>query len=131
MGLLDGVAGAVLGKVLGGGQGGGMAQIAMDLFNQNGGLAGVLDKFKSGGLAEQAASWVGTGANLPVSADQISSVLGNGAVAEMAAKLGISPEALSAQIAEHLPTVVDKMTPNGAVEADSGGLLGTVLGMLK
>ena len=130
MGLLDSVAGAVLGKVLGGSQGG-MAQVALDMFNQNGGLAGVLDKFKAGGLAEQAASWVGKGENLPVSAEQISSVLGNGAIAEMAAKFGIDPATLSTQIAQHLPTVIDKMTPNGAVEADSGNLLSTVLGMLK
>ncbi len=130
MGLLDSVAGAVLGKVMGGSQGG-MAQIALDMFNQNGGIGGVLDKFKAGGLAEQAASWVGKGENLPVSADQISSVLGSGAIAEMAAKFGIDPATLSAQIAEHLPTVVDKMTPNGAVEQDSGNLLSTVLGMLK
>ena len=130
MGLLDSVAGAVLGKVMGGSQGG-MAQVALDMFNQNGGLGGVLDKFKAGGLAEQAASWVGKGENLPVSAEQISSVLGNGAIAEMAAKFGIDPATLSTQIAQHLPTVIDKMTPNGAVEADSGNLLSTVLGMLK
>jgi uncharacterized protein YidB (DUF937 family) len=129
MGLLDSVAGAVLGKL--GGQQGGMAQIAMDMFNQNGGLAGVLEKFQAGGLAEQAASWVGKGENIPVSADQISSVLGSGAIADMAAKFGIDPATLSAQIAEHLPTVVDKMTPNGAVEGDSSNLLSTVLGMLK
>jgi uncharacterized protein YidB (DUF937 family) len=129
MGLLDSVAGAVLGKL--GGQQGGMAQIALDMFNQNGGIGGVLDKFKQGGLADAAASWVGKGENMPVSADQISSVLGSGAIAEMAAKFGISPETLSAQIAEHLPTVIDKMTPDGEVTGDSGNLLSTVLGMLK
>ena len=129
MGLFDSVAGAVLGKL--GGQSGGMAQVAMEMFNQNGGLGGILDKFKQGGLAEQAASWVGKGENLPISAEQISSILGNGAIADMAAKFGIDPATLSAQIAEHLPTVVDKMTPNGAVEADSGNILSTVLGMFK
>ena len=129
MGLLDGIAGAVLGKL--GGQQGGMAQMAMELLNQNGGLDGILVKFKEGGLAEQAASWVGTGANMSVSPEQISSVLGDGKIAEMAAKMGISPETLSAQIAEHLPTVVDKLTPNGAVEGESGNLLSTVMGMFK
>jgi uncharacterized protein YidB (DUF937 family) len=129
MGLFDNVAGAVLGKMMG--DKGGMAQVAMEMFNQHGGLNGVLDKFKAGGLAEQAASWVGKGSNLPISAEQISSVLGSGAIADMAAKFGISPETLSAQIAEHLPTVVDKMTPDGEVTADSGNLLSTVLGMLK
>jgi uncharacterized protein YidB (DUF937 family) len=129
MGLFDSVAGAVLGKMMG--DKGGMAQIALDMFNQNGGLGGILDKFKEGGLGEQAASWVGKGENMPISAEQLSSVLGSDAIAGMAAKFGISPETLSAQIAEHLPTVIDKMTPNGAVEADSGNLLSTVLGMLK
>lgn len=129
MGLLDNLAGTVLGKF--GGQQGGMAQIALDMFNQHGGIGGVLVKFKENGLAEQAASWVGKGENMPISADQLSSVLGSDAIAGMAAKFGISPETLSAQIAQHLPTVIDKMTPNGAVEADSGNLLSTVLGMLK
>lgn len=129
MGIFDSVAGAVLGKVMG--DKGGMAQIALEMFNQNGGLTGILDKFKEGGLAEQAASWVGKGENMPISAEQISSVLGNSAIAEMAAKFGIDPDTLSSQIAEHLPTVVDKLTPDGEVSADSGNLLSTVLGMLK
>ena len=129
MGLLDSVAGAMLGKL--GGEQGGMAQIAMDLFNQNGGLSGILDKFKQGGLGETAASWVGKGENMPVSSDQIASVLGSGAIAEMAAKFGINPETLSAQLAQHLPGVVDKLTPDGEVPAESGNILSTVLGMLK
>lgn len=129
MGLFDSVAGAVLGKL--GGDQGGMAQVAMEMFNQNGGLSGILEKFKEGGLGETAASWVGTGANIPVSAEDISNVLGNGTIAAMAAKFGINPETLSAQIAEHLPSVIDKLTPDGEVPAESGGLLSTVLGMLK
>lgn len=129
MGLFDSVAGAVLGKL--GGEQGKMAQVAMDLFNQYGGLSGILEKFKANGMAEQVASWVGKGANLPISAEQVSSVLGNSAVAEMAAKFGITPEALSSKIAEYLPTIVDKMTPDGDVPADSGNLLGTLLSMLK
>ena len=130
MSLFDDIAGAVMGKVMGGNQGD-MAQIAMEMFNQHGGINGILDKFKQGGLGDLAASWVGTGANLPISADQISSVLGSGQIAEMAAKFGLTPEVLSSQIAQHLPSVVDKMTPNGEVIADSGSLLSSVLGMLK
>ncbi len=130
MSLFDSIAGAVMGKVMGGEQGG-MAQVAMEMFNQNGGLNGILDKFKQGGLGDVAASWVGKGENLSISADQISSVLGNSQIAEMAAKFGITPEILSSQIAQHLPGVIDKMTPNGEVGADSGNLLSSVLGMLK
>jgi uncharacterized protein YidB (DUF937 family) len=129
MGLLDSLAGGMLEKMMG--EKGAMAQVAMDMLNQHGGLSGVLDKFKESGLAEQAASWVGKGENLPISADQIASVLGNGQLAEMAAKFGIDTNTLSAQIAEQLPTIVDKLTPDGEVPTDSGNLLKTVLGMLK
>ena len=129
MGMLDGLVGSVLGKVMG--EKAGMAQVAMEMFNTNGGVGGILEKFKTGGLADAAASWVGTGDNIPVSADQISSVLGSDQIAAMAAKFGIDPATLSAQIAEYLPSVVDKMTPNGAVEADSGNILSSVLGMFK
>ena len=128
--MLDGLVGSVLGKVMG--DKAGMAQVAMEMFNSNGGVAGLMEKFKAGGLGDAAASWVGTGENIAVSPDQISSVLGEGAIADMAAKFGLTPEVLSAQIAEHLPTVVDKLTPNGEVSAESGGgLLSSVLGMLK
>ena len=129
MGMLDGLVGSVLGKVMG--EKAGMAQVAMEMFNTNGGVGGILEKFKTGGLADAAASWVGMGDNIPVSADQISSVLGNDQIAAMAEKFGIEPATLSAQIAEYLPSVVDKMTPNGAVEADSGNILSSVLGMFK
>ena len=129
MGLFDNLASAVLSKV--GGEQGKMAQIAIDLFNQNGGLPGILEKFKASGMAEQAASWVSKGENLPISAAQISHVLGNNAVAEIAAKFGISAEALSSKIAENLPTMVDRMTPDGVMPADSGNLLATLLSMAK
>lgn len=129
MGLFDSVAGAVMGKL--GGEQNGMAQVAMDMFNEHGGLSGLIEKFKEGGLGEEAASWVGKGENLPISAEQISSVLGSGAIAEMAAKFGLTPEVLSNQIAQHLPGMVDKMTPNGEVSSDSSNLLSSVLGMFK
>ena len=129
MGLFDSVASAVMGKL--GGEQGNMGQVAMDMFNQHGGLSGVLEKFKESGLGEQAASWVGKGENLPITAEQISNVLGDGEIASMAAKFGITPETLSSQIAEHLPNLVDKMTPNGEVSADSSNLMTSVLGMFK
>ncbi len=131
MSLLNDVAGAVMGKMMGGGNQGGMAAIAMELLNSNGGIGGLLGKLQASGLGDAAASWVGKGANMPVSADQITSALGGGQLAEIAAKFGISPDVLSSQLAEHLPGVIDKATPNGEVTAESGNLLGSILGMLK
>lgn len=129
MGLFDSLAGNMLGKL--GGEKGAIAQVAIDLFNQNGGLPGVLEKFKAAGFSNQVASWVGTGANQQISADQITQVLGSSTITTAADKLGISSNEISAKIAEYLPQVIDRMTPNGEVGKDSGNLMATLLGMLK
>lgn len=129
MGLFDNVAGAVLGKMMG--DKGAMAQVALEMFNQHGGLAGVLEKFNQAGLGNLVASWVGKGENLPLTPNHVTDVLGATTIADMAAKFGLTPEMLSAQIAEYLPSVVDKLTPDGKVDNNSGDLLSTVLSMMK
>lgn len=129
MGLFDSVAGAVLGKMLG--EKSDMAKVAMEMLDKFGGIDGILTKLKEGGLADIAATWVGNGKNAPVSSNQITDALGADTIAEIAGKFGLSPDMLSGQLAEHLPNVIDKMTPNGEVNNNSNDLLGTVLGMLK
>lgn len=129
MGLFDSLAGSMLGKL--GGEKGAIAQVAIDLFNQNGGLPGVLEKFNAAGFHNEVASWVGNGANLQISAAQINQVLGNSSIQNAAAKLGMDAQNISAKIAEYLPQVVDRMTPNGEVSRDSGNLLATLMGMMK
>jgi len=129
MGLFDSLAGAVLSNMSG--DKGAMLQIAMDLFKQNGGLEGVVAKFNEAGLSEQAASWISKGDNLPISAEQVIEVLGRDSIAGIAEKLTMSPSDISAKIAEYLPQAIDKMTPNGEVDSNSGNLLTAVMGMLK
>lgn len=129
MGLFDSVAGAVLGKMLG--EKSDMAKVAMEMLDKFGGIEGVLAKLKEGGLADIATTWVGNGKNAPVSSNQITDALGADTISEIAGKFGLSPDMLSGQLAEHLPNVIDKMTPNGEVNNNSNDLLGTVLGMLK
>jgi uncharacterized protein YidB (DUF937 family) len=129
LGLFDSLAGAVLGNM--GGDKGAMLQIAMDLFKQHGGLEGILTKFNEAGFSEQTASWVSQGENLPISAEQIIQVLGRDSIASIAEKLTLSPTDISAKIAEYLPQAIDKMTPNGKVDGNSGNLLAAVMGMLK
>jgi uncharacterized protein YidB (DUF937 family) len=131
MGLLDSVVGALGGQE----QNSVMSQVMGLINNPNGGgLAGLLEQFKAGGLGHLADSWVGTGQNLPISAEQIQSVLGSEKIQQMAAKIGIAPEALSGQLAKLLPQAVDKVTPDGTVPDQStlqqglGGLLKGLLG---
>ena len=67
-------------------------------------------------------SWVGTGTNAPITADEIHQVLGSDQVKALTAKAGINPDTAGAAIAQLLPTLVDKLTPNGAVPERSNVL---------
>jgi uncharacterized protein YidB (DUF937 family) len=85
------------------------------LNNRQGGISGLAAAFQEKGLGHIASSWIGTGENLPVSADQVQQVFGSEQIQAFAQKAGIPPEAASARLAESLPTVVDKLTPGGQV----------------
>ena len=104
----------------------------MHLINnpQTGGLQGLIQSFQQGGLGDIVNSWVSSGQNLPISAEQIQSVLGGSGLQELAAKLGISPAQASGSLAEMLPQMVDKMTPNGEVP-QGGDLLSQGMDLLK
>jgi uncharacterized protein YidB (DUF937 family) len=133
MGLLDTVIGAL-------GQGGGGAQnpqaalisAVIGMLGQGGGqggglggLAGLVAKMQQGGLGEVASSWVGTGQNLPISPDQLGSLLGGDTIGNMAGQLGMNQGDLLGQLSQMLPQVVDKLTPQGQIpQGDIGGLLG-------
>ncbi|WP_027468386.1 YidB family protein [Deefgea rivuli] len=127
MGLLDSLAGQLLG---GGNTEGGMGALA-GLLEQQGGVSGLLEKFQQGGLGEVAQSWVSTGQNLPISAEQIQSVLGSDMVASIAEKFGVDPQAAAGQISTLLPQLIDGLTPNGEVEGGSPDLMGAAMGLLK
>ncbi len=130
MSLLDQVAGALSGSQSGGGDT--LVVTIMQLVNdpKHGGLLGLVQSFQHGGLGEVVNSWVSTGQNLPISADQISSVLGGSSLQDIAAKLGITPEQASGQLAELLPQAVDKLTPTGQLP-QGGDLLAQGLEMMK
>jgi len=128
MGLLD----SVLGSLTKGGSGSGNqlldAVLSMVSNPDTGGLSGLLARFQESGLGNLADSWVSTGRNLPISADQIQDALGSGQLGAIAEKLGLSQGDAASKLAELLPGVVDKLTPNGQVP-DAGGL-GDLLGSL-
>ena len=129
MGLLDSVVGSL---AAGNTQGGnGLLDVVMQLIqNQPGGLAGLVQSLQQGGLAEVVSSWVSTGQNMPVSAQQVASALGGDQLQNIAAQLGVSPEQASGSLADLLPQVADQLTPNGQLP-EGGDLLTQGLVMLK
>jgi uncharacterized protein YidB (DUF937 family) len=81
-------------------------------------------------LGNVISSWISSGQNLPISGDQIASVLGNGTLGNIASQLGIDPAQASGQLAQVLPGLIDKLTPNGSAPAGGLGNAGDLMGML-
>jgi uncharacterized protein YidB (DUF937 family) len=130
MGLLDNLESQTLGNVLGGSSNPLAAGILQMIQNQPGGLQGLVQSFRDKGLGGLVSSWISVGPNPPISADQVHQVLGSDQVKALAAKAGINPDAASSAIAELLPGLVDKLTPNGSVP-DHGNVLEMTANMLK
>jgi uncharacterized protein YidB (DUF937 family) len=116
--------GDVLGSVLAGGQSG--AANAGGL----GGLGALLNGFQKAGMGDHAASWVGTGQNMPISADDIGKVFDQGALSQIAQQAGVSHGDASAGLAALLPQLVDHLTPGGQMP-DAGGLEAGLGDLLK
>jgi len=87
---------------------------------QSGGLAGLVQNFQKNGLGDVVSSWISTGKNLPISADQIQRVFGNQQVSQLAQSVGIEPEKVTSALASVLPGLVDKLTPNGKLPNEEG-----------
>ena len=123
MGLMD-----QLGQAVGGMMGGQTAQNPLlqavtSLLGQKsslGGLAGLVQTFQKNGLGDIVNSWVSTGKNLPITPDQIKQGLGSDFLSQLANEAGVSPDTASAQLSSLLPDLIDKLTPNGKIEA--GGI---------
>lgn len=132
MGLLNEIVGKITG-LMGHGEGeqSGLLEGVMQLLGnkETGGLGGLVQSFQENGLGGIISSWIGTGENQPISADQIQQVLGNETIQNIAAKAGIAPEEISGKLAEFLPGVIDKLTPDGTIP--EGGLLEKGMEFLK
>jgi uncharacterized protein YidB (DUF937 family) len=115
MALLDDLIGGVVTAV-----GGDMAPVLTKLLQDNGGVEGLAQKFQSGNAGEVFSSWVSTGENKAIATGMVTQVLGSAQVQQLAQKMGVDPEQASAFIAKALPQVIDKLTPNGTIEAGGG-----------
>lgn len=129
MGILDNVLN---------GLGGDAASGVGDLLRGQGGVGGLVEKFNQAGLADVVGSWIGTGANANISAEQITAVIGHGPLADIAAKMGVTPQQAGETLAGLLPEAIDRLTPGGQLNgADDllgklpGGLGDMIGGFLK
>ena len=97
---------------------------------QNGGLEGVLGKLRQGGLGQQADSWVSTGQNMNISADQLQQIFGSSTMRDLASQLGMPQEQAGSTMAQVLPELINQLTPQGQVPANGDEEIAEGLSML-
>jgi uncharacterized protein YidB (DUF937 family) len=117
MGLLDNLEGMATSRIAGSNPA--AAEILQMIQNHPGGLNGLIQAFHSNGLGGLVNSWTSTGENQPATPDQMQQALGSDKVQAMAQSLGISPDAAKSTLAQLMPMLIDKLTPNGSVPEQS------------
>ncbi len=132
MGFLEDMAGKALGGAAGNQGSGDMVSAVLGMINNQGGIGGLVQAFQNKGLGGLAASWVGTGPNLPATPDQVQAAVGSNAITEIAEKLGLPHNVVIDQLTALLPGIIDHLTPNGQVPQGMGSIgLEMLQGMLS
>ena len=108
-GLGDLLKGA-LGGLLAGGAAGGVI---------SGGLGDLLRQFQQNGQGDTANSWVSPGPNKQIAPDDLANALGADQIDALASQSGLSREELLAGLSQHLPDVIDHLTPDGRLPTES------------
>ena len=105
--------GGLLGK-LGGSLGGAGAGGLL-----SGGLGELIDRFKQGGHADTADSWVKTGPNKECTPAALERAVGPEVLDTLAKQTGLPRHELIARLCRDLPDAVDKYTPEGRLPSEA------------
>jgi uncharacterized protein YidB (DUF937 family) len=116
MGLFDSLGGALKG-VLGQAEAAALPALINAALAKTklGDLGGLVNQLQQRGLGPQVQSWLGSGANMSITPDQLRNALGNDQVKQLAAHFGVPIDQVLNQLAQHLPTAVDQASPNGTL----------------
>jgi uncharacterized protein YidB (DUF937 family) len=128
MGLFDQIVSGLEAKE---GQQAALYEEVASLVTQSGGVNGLIQQFQQKGLDGIITGWVGSGANPPITAEQIIQVLGQDKITAIAAKVGLSEQQVSDGISKLLPVIINHLTPNGTAPDPAAGELEGALGVLK
>jgi uncharacterized protein YidB (DUF937 family) len=110
--------GGNLGDVLKGGLGGLLAGGAAGSV-LSGGLGDLLKQFQQNGHGETANSWVSAGPNKQISPGDLASALGADQINSLMSQSGLSREELLGGLSQHLPEVINHLTPDGRLPTES------------
>ncbi|HVO45749.1 MAG TPA: YidB family protein [Steroidobacteraceae bacterium] len=101
-----------------------VSQIISMIQSRPGGIGGLLQSFQQGGLGHVFQSWIASGPNLPVSADQLRNVLGSDWVSRITQATGLPQAQVEQHLSTLLPQIIDHLSPNGQMpQGDLGAAL--------
>jgi uncharacterized protein YidB (DUF937 family) len=106
-----------LGDVLKGGLGGVLAGGAAGSVI-SGGLGDLLKQLQQNGHGETASSWVSPGPNKQIAPGDLANALGSDQISSLMSQSGLSREDLLNGLSQHLPEVVNHLTPDGRLPTD-------------
>src|SRR5262245_4824472 len=98
-----------LGGLLGGAAAGGVL---------SGGLANIIKELQESGHGHVAQSWVGEGPNQEIAPNDLANALGSDTLHTLSRQSGLSVDDLVAGLSQHLPDLVDQLTPHGRLPSD-------------
>ncbi|MDG2942451.1 YidB family protein [Exercitatus varius] len=117
--MLDKIIGSVLSNVLGGSANGGaqsgsvITDVLGSLLKNQGGMEGIFNQLQKGGLDDLLNSWIGTGQNKPMNAEQVNEVFGDETLSDVAQQAGVEKAQAQDILSQALPQIIDMLTPNG------------------
>lgn len=121
MGLLDSLISGAVSQMLGGGNKANLINLVLGMLQgggggtQAGGLGSIIEQFTRAGFGQQAQSWVGTGANMPIGPEDLMKVFGQGQLQQWGQQLGLNPQETAGSLSSVLPEIINQLTPKGQV----------------
>jgi uncharacterized protein YidB (DUF937 family) len=114
-GGLGGMLAGGLGSLLSGGSAAGGSAGASAGGALSGGLGNLVQQFEQAGQGDTLKSWIGSGQNQAIAPEALETVLGSDKINALMTQSGLSRDDLLAGLSQHLPTLVNHLTPDGRV----------------
>jgi uncharacterized protein YidB (DUF937 family) len=85
----------------------------------SGGLGDLLKQLQQNGQGETTNSWVSPGPNKQISPDDLGRALGADQIDALSSQSGLSRDELLAGLSQHLPEIINHLTPDGRLPTES------------
>jgi len=82
------------------------------------GVGNTVQDFERSGHGEIARSWVGRGQNRSISPENLEAAVGEDGIRDLMQQTGMERDELLATLSEHLPRVIDHLTPEGRLPTE-------------